>query len=426
MADNYDDLLDYGAGYDLAQDKASKLIDVKSEKELRLRKDTQNYGDDNLITRGAKSLLNMILPEKYALTINKDGKRYSGKNKIFNDNDLGSMYNSLQANPRGDKTIYYLKTKDGYNDDGSDRWLYKVGISDVSASYRYKNQLKDSDWQLIDEKRVHGAEALENMIHGNSTALKAREYDYNVQADDFGSGKTELYNRDILGLDVKTEEEYAKNKAQSRAMVYQYLPQYSEQAKEDTLEFIDAFKSSGIKFGGRILKVLGTAYEQLSWEERGGDGAIEALGKKLIKDSDMLAGYNPKTKNKAISAIQNRYAKFKLGGFNPLSDTIGAISDILTASPQVLAESAPDLLAYSLSSVATGNPLTGIAVVGTLRSNDILDVREQNNNGKKATAKEVASVWGASMLMSAIEYGALHTIVSGSNLFAVVGTQQLN
>lgn len=75
-------------------------------------------------------------------------------------------------------------------------------------------------WEVLGEKRFDEASTVEKLIHGNEENLKHRVFDYGSVEEQgannfFGSGKSELYDKDILGLDTGTKEQYRANKVES-------------------------------------------------------------------------------------------------------------------------------------------------------------------------------------------------------------------
>lgn len=392
------------------QDKVAKLDVAKSNKEQALRKDTVDYGDDNWLIESAKSFANEFLPHEYQIPVNKEGKRYNTANKDFNEDDLSNIWNKYQDDPEGDKALYYLRKMDPH----TGQYVYKPGIAHVSAADRYKTQSKAQGWELIGEKRFHEASAVEKRIHGNKAFLEDRVFDYGTTGKDgadnfFGAGKSELYNRDILGLDTGTSEQYEANMDQSIRKMVGLID--NERQAENTFEFIDAFQAGGVNLAGGALKLIG---EAVSSSE--GDGAIEALGKRLQKDANKIAGYNAKTATVAMAKLEQSFNE---------GDVLGYLGNMLKGSPQWLAQSLPNMAGFAATSVATTavtkNPVAGLAagsaLMGAVRANDTLDKREEAT-GRKATAAEIRNIYGVSTALSLLEYGALKYAFTGKGIIA--------
>jgi hypothetical protein len=395
------------------QAKQEKLQAVREAKyRPELRKDDKDYGNDSAFTRFAKEQWNSVVGHDYQAAVNIDGKRYNTENKIFNDKtDLTGIWDEHENNPAGDKMLYYLRKKDGFNDDGSQKYLYKTGIADVSAAARYRTQNDFNDWDLIAEKRFDSASTVEKEIHGSQAARDARAFDYgtysynaNVDKDkaysDFGAGTSELYTEDILGLDTGTQEQYDMNKAKSIEMARNAVRSYT--GREDTFEFVDALESATQKLAGNFVKTGGSILTHYTDPEMTGDGVIESWGKKLIADADKDWGYNDKTLRKASA---NMKSALREGHY--LSYIVNAVK----ASPQNVANSIPEMAMYAGTG---GTGLVGrVAAMALVHANDVLDTREQNNDGKLATAGERMGVFGAEFLATGLDAGIFRFVSMG-------------
>ena len=403
--------------YDLRSDTQKKQdkIDAKAAaKNRELRKDERNYGNDSYVTRKAKDVWNYFASHDNQLAANVEGKRYNTQNKIFNDEtDLSDVWGAQGEDPNGDKVLYYLRKRDGINPDGTDRFLYKTGIADNGASDRYAGQLDSGEWDLIAEKRFNAASTVEKQIHGSQAARDARAFDYgtydygdsgvdqaqqnNRAYSDFGAGTSELYDSDILGLDTGNANQYAQNKAVSdAAMNAKYNDPYQ---RNDTFEFIDAFQAAGQTLVGKGVKAAGSMANAVFDPDMTGDGAVEAWGKKLMEDANKDWGYNDKSLKNASAQMR---AGFREG--NPLD----FLSGLAKAIPQSVAGSIPEMAAYA---GAPGVKLAGkIAALSIANTNDALDIREEANGGKKATAEEIAAVAAGQGFASLLDAGAFRFV----------------
>lgn len=403
----------------LGDQKQQRLEARALEKSKKLRTDDQDYGHDNILTRGAKGLFNAFADHDNQLAVNHEGKRYNTENTIFNESgeeDLNKMWNSYGNDPNGDKVMYYLKRPDGVNEDGTTKYMYKPGVADVSAADRYYGQLKEDGWQLIAEKRFNAASTFEKETHGSQAARDARSFDYGTYdygdsgfADaekegrsysTFGAGTSELYDKDILGLDTGTEEEYAQNKASSIGKMNQAWDEPYQ--RNDMFESVDAFQAAGQTLAGKLVKGVGSFQQAIFDPEAEGDGAIESWGKKLMKDANKDWGYNDKTMTDGAAQMRSG-----LREGNPLDVLVG----MFKAAPQAVAGSLPESAAYmGTGTLGLGARLAGLAAINT---NDILDAREEANGGKKATAEEIAAVGFAEMFAVGLDAGAFRFITKG-------------
>ncbi|MCD6435752.1 MAG: hypothetical protein J7L15_05135, partial [Clostridiales bacterium] len=169
------------------------------------------------------------------------GREYSMDNKDFvaardtTTDQLIKDYHNAEHNPNADKGIYTLKKFDGYNEDGSEKFIYKYGLADVSADTRYRDQYVRDGFEIVEEKRFAGAEDWEKTWNASQGVLNERTLDNSfglvagsdgtmmtrdeASGIEFGSGKTELLNKDLLGTDVdKTQKDYDVNKKYSEAL----------------------------------------------------------------------------------------------------------------------------------------------------------------------------------------------------------------
>ena len=169
------------------------------------------------------------------------GRTYDMGNKDFiaarntTTDQLIADYQNATHNPNADKGVYTLKKFDGYDDAGSEKFLYKYGIADVGADTRYRDQYVQDGFEIVEEKRFAGAEDWERTWNASEDVLAARtlgqssemikdaEGNY-ISRDEasginFGDGKSELLNRDVLGVDVgKTQADYDTNRRYSEAL----------------------------------------------------------------------------------------------------------------------------------------------------------------------------------------------------------------
>jgi len=168
---------------------------------------------------------------------------------------LKRQYDEAVNDPMAKGGVYTLRKFDGYNPDGSTKYIYKNGYAHDGALERYKNQWVQDGFEIVDEKKFVGAEDWENKWHAVQSNLDERVLDHGMVYDsegnyvnrdkasgiNFGSGKSELYNKDLLGVDVgKTQEDYDRNRLKSQAM------QNAFKARPKDSNWIDAAQSSTV------------------------------------------------------------------------------------------------------------------------------------------------------------------------------------
>lgn len=213
---------------------------------------------ENIADYGQGDLLN----DTSGFMAENQGKKYHMNNKDMiagresNIQDLISQYQTAEHNPNADKGVYTLKKFDGYNTDGSDKFLYKYGLAEIGADNRYEGYDQDvaDGYEIVEEKRFAGAEDWEKTWNANQDVLNARAIDSavaNVNGQimsrdkasgiNFGSGYTELLDRDLLGTDVgKTQEDYDRNREHSKRLSNAADARYKSGMSNSA---VDAFQS---------------------------------------------------------------------------------------------------------------------------------------------------------------------------------------
>jgi len=191
---------------------------------------------------------------------NINGRQYNMDNKDILGarettlQDLVQQYQTAENNPDSEYGIYTLRKFDGYNPDGSEKYLYKYGRSKVGADTRYKDQFIQDGYEIVEEKRFAGAKEWEKLWNANEDVLEARALDSGTVTVDgttmtrdeasgvnFGSGYTELLTKDLLGTDVnKTEEDYKKNEAYSKRLTSIYEAKLKSGATDGMLKSLEA------------------------------------------------------------------------------------------------------------------------------------------------------------------------------------------
>ena len=278
-----------------------------------------------------------------------NGRKYNMSNKdIIGARKLGpnateilaQQYRDAPEDPMAKGGVYTLKKFDGYNPDGTPKYLYKYGYAHDGALERYKNQWIQDGYQIVDEKKFVGAEDWENKWHASPGALENRTldlgntYDENgeyVRRDEasginFGDGSTELYNKDILGVDVgKTQDDYDRNKLKSQAM------QNAFNRRPKDSNWIDALQSGSVSMvadlGDFILDALTPGNNTLLDDLSDSDYTDKMFGFDRVGQTQKL--------HEALGA-------FKKG------DIVDAVKNTALAAPSMLAESIPYMIGMSI------------------------------------------------------------------------------
>lgn len=300
-----------------------------------------------------------ILGYRDQIQAENEGKRYSMQNKDFlaarstTTDELINQYHTAKHDDNADKGIYTLRKFDGYQADGNPKYIYKYGLADVGANTRYRDQYVQDGFDIVAEKRFAGAEDWEKTWNASKEVLDARTLDSGrVMIDgvatsrdvasgiNFGAGKTELLNEDLLGTDVgKTQENYDQNKAVSRQL--SDIADAKWQAGLDD-SVADAFQSGAAKLavdtGDFILDVLTP-----------GDNTLLNDVKKQ-ENIDKWVGYD---RTQSTQTLSDAATYWKQG------DYFKAISNVVS-DPNTMVESIPMMIAFF-------TPIPGTRVAGATK-----------------------------------------------------------
>jgi len=271
----------------------------------------------------------------------RDGKEHSMSNKDFGAAENTTLealvreYQNAEYDPMADKAIYTLRRFDGFNEDGSSKYIYKHGMAEVSAADRYKSQWMEDGFEIVEEKRFKGAEKWENTLHALTESLNARVFDEGgVEKDgvrmgtdkasnaNFGAGYTEQYNRNLLGGEDPTDVEFARN-----AQISEQLMNERNATRIAGSNGFDALQAGLVKLG------VGGADWLLDMFSPGGDN-------KWLNDVntqewvDKQVGYDRTESNQALNE-----AAWKLENGDILGGFTTAMSD-----PGVAIESLPMMI----------------------------------------------------------------------------------
>ena len=133
------------------------------------------------------------------LEVDKDGNLMYSRQTTMNNEDLSTLAGevmNLEDDPEADQLIYYGRID---NPDGTSS--YKIGLAGVDTFGRTANEDRGKDITYLWAKRTKDAAKYESLFHGNKTLLRDRRNDIGTDVEQYGAGKSEIYNRDFLGLD---------------------------------------------------------------------------------------------------------------------------------------------------------------------------------------------------------------------------------
>jgi len=321
-----------------------------------------------------------------------NGKRYSMSNKDFisarntSTKDLIKQYKDAVNDPNAGGTVYTLKKFDGYNEDGTEKFLYKYGFAKVGADQRYNfggtpQDIQDG-YEIVEEKRFTGAEDWEKTWNANQDVLNARAIDYGgtpegVSRDkasgvNFGDGYTELLTKDLLGNDVgKTQEDYDRNREYSKRLTAAANARYKAGLSDSV---VDAFQS------GAASLIVDTADFVLDVFTPGDNTMLNDIKKK--ENIDKWVGYD---RTKSTQVLTDAATNWKNGNY------FDAITGVLT-DPNTMAESLPMMIGMSVGTgkfTAASKLLSAVERAKKTGTSVEHIAKLENRARKLMTAKEI-------------------------------------
>ncbi len=338
-----------------------------------------------------------LIDYKTGFQAENQGKRYSMQNKDFiaardtDTNQLISQYQNAQHDPNSDKGIYTLKKFDGFNLDGSRKYIYKYGLAEVGADARYREQWVEDGFEIVEEKRFAGAEQWEKTWNASQGVLDARVLDSDkitvdgeeVSRDvasgiNFGAGKSELLDKDLLGTDVgKTQTDYDENRVYSERLSKAADARW-QSGMDDSI--VDAFQSGAAK------TVVDTADFILDVITPWGDNTLLNDAKKQ-ENIDKFVGYD---RTQSTQALSDAATYWNQGNY------FDAISTVIT-DPNTMVESIPMMIGMMAGSgkftaatklmkgVATAEKAgKSVATIDKMKKGVELSLRAEGPKGVKA------------------------------------------
>jgi len=306
------------------------------------------------------------------LEFDQDGNAMYSRQTTMNDKSLDSLTGELmqlEDDPDADQMIYYGRVD---NPDGTHS--YKIGIAGVDPHGRTKDEDRGKDITYLWAKRTKDAAKYEALFHGNRTLLKDRRNDIGTDVEEYGAGKTEIYNNDFLRLDggvsldkIKTLNRSSQGKLaelgvnvsgryDSRGMESGYAALdktkrlYGDNSKEaKELEYLMGnMERKGKRTRALIdapmdlVSGVGSSVQQLAGSL--GDTVLDAITPgnnslldnfKSMEQADKTWGYKGRKETEVLGRQAVR--EFKKGNY------VGALMKGIQASPDTVAQSLPDM-----------------------------------------------------------------------------------
>ena len=369
----------YDANNDLIDD-SNTVIRLKTAANAGLgAADWLLEASENIVDFGQGNLLNK------RMTANRDGKVYGMNNKDFiaagetNIADMKDYLDKQEYDPYSNEVFYNFRKWDGYEEDGkTDKYIYKTGYSSAGGADRYKSQMMQDKYELLDEKRFDGAKDFEKTWNALPEVLKARALDFEAGEKDangkwqtadrasrvnFGAGWTELSNSNLIGSsEDQSDAELQANLQKSRLYTKANADFRNQGFGDSLLRSPQAFLAGGGKSTYGTVDTL---------TELGGDlvgrgvGLIDPKTGKLIdkavdlgtadeitERSNALVGYDNRYTSAIMASVTDKYGKAmkNVELFSPaswLDMDVGSLVDAVK-----VAFSSPESAAYSLGYMA--------------------------------------------------------------------------
>ena len=319
-------------------------------------------------------------------SLNKDLGAYKDKTLT----QLKSEYDNAKDDPKARHVVYTLKIFDGYNPDGSSKYLYKTGVDEVSAFNRYKEQMDDFQYEIVDEKRFAGAEQWENafnmLAHGDRAVDKGKD---KASGINFGSGYTELLTRDVLGVDRKGED-YKQNRSESISDYESYIKDgLNEDGSKKSDSAWNAFASGSVRLFGEAGEgivslvddlpewVADKAYESITGKKI--DRTINEFGvkikeekgffRKIADNADKTANYDRRLSDTSMTESINDWKNGRrIQALFGLSNIGGHFNALAESGPEMAVFMLAPELMFGKASIATANAVKGLESASRARA----------------------------------------------------------
>jgi len=341
--------------YEFQQANEREQIDDKvTDSKINNRRSDVLFDGDGEIKRDSQTSLNVkeawnaIAPQFLNVDGYIDGRKVNLDNKnidsLFNGDSLSKVAADIRdapEDPEAKAVFYYYKQYDGKDGNGEDKFLYKPGVSATGAWDREREDMKAKGLELVFEKRMAGAEALENRVQALAIGSDAVDQgNVGKGGISYGSGYTELKDKDVLGFDNENIDYYENIKASKEAKLAYDKEGYG---LDDGLE--DAFTAGAISLAGKvgdgILTIADAAIDGVL--TAGGLGEIELqdnIFDDWEKNADKIAGYD---RRGSTAVMKESLYLWKHG------DKFGAVFNDLGTKSEMVAESMPEMILMSMS-----------------------------------------------------------------------------
>jgi len=246
------------------------------------------------------------------LQVNEDGNTMYSRQSTMNDESISSLRSDLmnaEEDPDADQLIYYARID---NVDGTSS--YKIGLAGVDTFGRTAEEDRGKDITYLWTKRTKDAAKYEALFHGNRSMLKTRRNDIGTDAENYGAGKSEIYNADFMQLDGSAS---------------------ADKVRTLNMSTVSKMQELGVNVSGRYdSRGMELAYKEL-------DKTGELYGKNSVEYKDM---------SQLVANLEHTGKKKR-----SLVDAPGdLVSGVLSSGQQVLAGLADTVLDASTNIIDAG------------------------------------------------------------------------
>ena len=392
--------------------------------------------------------------------VNEDGNIIYSRNATMNDEsitDLRSELLNAEEEPDADQLVYYARID---NPDGTSS--YKIGVAGVDTFSRTSEEDRGKDITYLWTKRTNDASKYEKLFHGNRDMLRTRRNDIGTDAENYGAGKSEIYNADFLQMDgtvsgdkVRTLNMSSQAKLaelgvnvegryDSRGMesAYKELDKteklYGRNSTEyqDVSQLVSNMEQKGkrdralVSVPGDLLGAVASSTQQVIGSV--GDLVLDAAtpgnndwldGFKSAEQADKAWGYRGRKEVEALG--RGALRSWKQG------DYVGALVKGIQASPDTVAQSLPDMAlmfaggagvavkgaTLGAKTAAYMNPMVnkGLAVFAAKQTNNQIDERLANGEDNTNVAK-IGAMFASNYVLGGLDRLSFGKTVSFSGM----------
>jgi len=306
--------------------------------------------EDSDWTKSLKSKYNSFVSsvfdagDSYQFDIYDNGRVVSGANKNYDasgsanafdemdDNEFIAYAKNVEEDPNAQNVLYSYKQYAGKDKDGNDQYNYKVGYAKAGAWDRVKGNFASQGIELLWDKRFGGAEEYENSFHKRFISNIAVDKGNNKSSGlNFNDGYTELYQKDLLGVDEnQSRDDTYANAEKSLQSSNEY---WKKHTGSDSV--IDAFQYGAVRLGGDLIDVGSTSLGYVL-EKLGAENSLEDnIGDTISDNAAKWVGYDTQAQTEAT---REAIAAWNRG------DYFDAVFNDLGAKGNTMVESLPEMI----------------------------------------------------------------------------------